>query len=232
MNRKSGDGNAVKLGYGDVYLLDKVRPELSSGTYTSGSTEVIIFSPTVGEFVTIAWPYNSGVKIGPHRLKYWLRSRGLHWPCFCGMLTDTSTSSRIIDTLGGDVAFWDVSIAGVTQRVNQALFSVAMQGSIAVITQEVSSSLVALLQTEVWKPRALVSHRAAAFITDTVPLTMTTYNARTPLLTNGDEIGEVSCGLKGAQDIATEILVDWVNTINFRYTFLEELILQSISYKS
>lgn len=44
-----------------------------------------------------------GRRILPHRIKEWLRNRGLHWACFCSLTLGGSRSTRIIESLNGSV---------------------------------------------------------------------------------------------------------------------------------
>jgi hypothetical protein len=48
-------------------------------------------------------PTYHGRRILPHRIKEWLRNRGLHWPCFCSLTFGGSSSSRIVEALSGSV---------------------------------------------------------------------------------------------------------------------------------
>ena len=50
-------------------------------------------------------PSYKGIKIKPRGIKEWLRARGLHWGCFCGITAPPNVhlSSRIIHTVEGDV---------------------------------------------------------------------------------------------------------------------------------
>ncbi|KAF8241082.1 hypothetical protein L208DRAFT_1229569, partial [Tricholoma matsutake] len=36
----------------------------------------------------------------PSGIKNWLWARGLHWPCFCGLISGTSHSSQIVQVIG------------------------------------------------------------------------------------------------------------------------------------
>lgn len=38
-----------------------------------------------------------------HRIKEWLRTRGLHWPCFCSLTFGGSKSTRIVESLNGRI---------------------------------------------------------------------------------------------------------------------------------
>ncbi|KAF8868981.1 hypothetical protein CPB84DRAFT_1856883 [Gymnopilus junonius] len=65
--------------------------------FQCSSSELVIYAPSVGQIVTIAWPLNSSSDpITPTGIRHWLRIRGLHWPCFCASTVDTSVSSRIV----------------------------------------------------------------------------------------------------------------------------------------
>ncbi|KDR78506.1 hypothetical protein GALMADRAFT_209000 [Galerina marginata CBS 339.88] len=67
------------------------------------STELFVYSPTAGQCTVIAWPTYQRRAIQPDGIKKWLRSRMLHWSCFCSLITSTSTSTRIVEALNGDI---------------------------------------------------------------------------------------------------------------------------------
>ncbi|KAF8891919.1 hypothetical protein CPB84DRAFT_1748791 [Gymnopilus junonius] len=68
------------------------------------SSELVIYSPTAGQHVEIAWPTTTeGRPIMPSGIKNWLYSHGLHWPCFCSLTEEDSLSSWIVKALNGDV---------------------------------------------------------------------------------------------------------------------------------
>ena len=86
------------------------------------SFDIVIYSALASQIVTVAWlvkfqlqhfgepwhysrPTYRGVKITPAGIKEWLRARGLHWSCFCGMTAPLGVhlSSRIVHALSGDV---------------------------------------------------------------------------------------------------------------------------------
>jgi len=88
------------------------------------SRDIIIYSALAGQIVRVAWlvsflhytfdvfwnlswlrPSYKGIKIKPSGIKEWLRARGLHWGCFCGMTASPNVylSSRIIHTAKGNV---------------------------------------------------------------------------------------------------------------------------------
>jgi hypothetical protein len=87
----------------------------------SRSRELVVFSPSVGEYVIIAWyvfsfespiickgsfdgrPTYHGRRILPHRIKDWLRNRGLHWSCFCSLTLGGSISTRIVESMSGSI---------------------------------------------------------------------------------------------------------------------------------
>lgn len=89
--------------------------------FQSWSTELVVFSPSVGEYVTIAWyvvswksthwrevsfytrPTFHGRRIIANGIKTWLRNRGLHWSCFCSLTFGGSRSARIVEAVCGDV---------------------------------------------------------------------------------------------------------------------------------
>ncbi|KAF8162742.1 hypothetical protein B0H34DRAFT_671902 [Crassisporium funariophilum] len=56
-------------------------------------------------FLLLCWPLYRGVKIKPSGIKDWLRARGLHWACFCGMTAASGVhlSAQIVHTIAGDV---------------------------------------------------------------------------------------------------------------------------------
>ena len=89
--------------------------------FQSRSTELVVFSPSVGEYVTIAWyvvsfklpdnlhlfdgrPTHHGRRIFPHGIKEWLRNRGLHWSCFCSLTSGAANkSTRIVESITGSI---------------------------------------------------------------------------------------------------------------------------------
>ncbi|KAF8804229.1 hypothetical protein BYT27DRAFT_7259410 [Phlegmacium glaucopus] len=73
--------------------------------FQSTSSELVIFSPMAGEYVTVAWPTSHGRRIQPNGIKAWLRLRGLHWPCFCSLTSEDpqSLSTQIVEALDGRV---------------------------------------------------------------------------------------------------------------------------------
>lgn len=48
-------------------------------------------------------PLWNGTRIVPTGIKQWLQKRGLHWSCFCALIGGSSTPSRIVESLQGDV---------------------------------------------------------------------------------------------------------------------------------
>ena len=42
-------------------------------------------------------PVYHGRRILAHRIRDWLRNRGLHWSCFCSLTFGGSTSARIVE---------------------------------------------------------------------------------------------------------------------------------------
>jgi hypothetical protein len=48
-------------------------------------------------------PLQDGIRVLPFRMKTWLRNRGLHWPCFCALISETSVSCQIVRTYSGQV---------------------------------------------------------------------------------------------------------------------------------
>lgn len=48
-------------------------------------------------------PMHNGRRIVPSGIKAWLRNRGLHWPCFCSLVLGQTSSSQIVESMGGDV---------------------------------------------------------------------------------------------------------------------------------
>ncbi|KAJ7227549.1 hypothetical protein C8J57DRAFT_1252460 [Mycena rebaudengoi] len=52
------------------------------------STEILVYSRTAKRLVIISWPTHNGYMIRAHRLKDWLRARGLFLECFCGFTSD------------------------------------------------------------------------------------------------------------------------------------------------
>ena len=84
------------------------------------SQELVIFSPTAGQVVRIAWcvisqfcycfhvdhfwnrPMLKKKWIVPKGIKDWLRLHGLHWACFCALIADhgSSTSIQIVQSMG------------------------------------------------------------------------------------------------------------------------------------
>ena len=95
--------------------------------FQQASTELVVFSPTVKQFVTVAWyvlhsnafycpsnvppehlqsrPTRNGNRIQDGQLREWLRRRGLHLSCFCPLVSDTgqSASCQIVHCRGGSV---------------------------------------------------------------------------------------------------------------------------------
>lgn len=73
--------------------------------FQEGSTELVVYSPLVRQITTIAWPLHQGKRIVPTGIKSWLRTRGLHWSCFCPLVSGKSTlSTRIVGSFeGGEV---------------------------------------------------------------------------------------------------------------------------------
>ncbi|GLB33508.1 hypothetical protein LshimejAT787_0103920 [Lyophyllum shimeji] len=72
--------------------------------FQEASTELVVYSPIVRQIVTIAWPLFQKKRIVPKGIKAWLRTRGLHWSCFCPLVSGKSTlSSRIVESLDGEV---------------------------------------------------------------------------------------------------------------------------------
>ncbi|KAF8154586.1 hypothetical protein B0H34DRAFT_676339 [Crassisporium funariophilum] len=69
------------------------------------SSDIVIYSALATQIVRIAWPLYCGVKIKPSGIKDWLRARGLHWACFCGMTAASGVhlSAQIVHTIAGDV---------------------------------------------------------------------------------------------------------------------------------
>ncbi|KAG1896812.1 uncharacterized protein F5891DRAFT_1188141 [Suillus fuscotomentosus] len=66
--------------------------------YQRGSTELVIFSREVKQLVTVAYPKSGRFRIRPYGLADYLQRRGLFIECFCGMLSDTPCSTRIVDS--------------------------------------------------------------------------------------------------------------------------------------
>lgn len=64
------------------------------------STELVVYSDLAKQIVTIAWPTFNRKKIVPSSIKNWLRARGLHWSCFCGLVSATSESTQIVQSIG------------------------------------------------------------------------------------------------------------------------------------
>lgn len=81
------------------------------------SKDLVVFSPTAGQYVTIAWcvpwllslshaepvstrPLWRGERITPTGIKAWLRNRGLHWSCFCALVSGSSHSTQIVQSAG------------------------------------------------------------------------------------------------------------------------------------
>ncbi|KAF8058006.1 hypothetical protein FPV67DRAFT_1525424 [Lyophyllum atratum] len=71
--------------------------------FQEASTELVIYSPLVGQIVTVAWPLYQNKRIVPAGIKSWLRNRGLHWPCFCPLISGKSVSARIVESQQGEV---------------------------------------------------------------------------------------------------------------------------------
>ncbi|KAF8158437.1 hypothetical protein B0H34DRAFT_674846 [Crassisporium funariophilum] len=69
------------------------------------SSDIVIYSALATQIVRVAWPLYRGVKIKPSGIKDWLRARGLHWACFCGMTAASGVhlSAQIVHTIAGDV---------------------------------------------------------------------------------------------------------------------------------
>jgi len=63
----------------------------------SPSTELVIYSPSVYQAVTIAWPCYQGIRVQPHQIKVWLRRNKVYWPCFCHVVLGEPLSSIIIE---------------------------------------------------------------------------------------------------------------------------------------
>ncbi|KAJ7756053.1 hypothetical protein DFH07DRAFT_773245 [Mycena maculata] len=58
--------------------------------YQRSSSELVVYSRTAEQVVTISWPTSKGNKIVPSGLRQFLRLRGLFWECFCAFGTDTN----------------------------------------------------------------------------------------------------------------------------------------------
>jgi len=86
----------------------------------SSSTELVIYSPTVGQAVTIAWyvfstvnmslwmltlirPLSNGRRILPKGIRNHNRRHGLVWGCFCNLLSENCLSCQIVHTDSGAV---------------------------------------------------------------------------------------------------------------------------------
>jgi len=68
--------------------------------FQTKSTELVVYSDLAKQMVTIAWPTFNGKRIVPTGIKNWLRARGLHWSCFCGLLSGASESTQIVQSIG------------------------------------------------------------------------------------------------------------------------------------
>ncbi|KAJ7754675.1 hypothetical protein DFH07DRAFT_773662 [Mycena maculata] len=58
--------------------------------YQRSSSELVVYSRTAEQVVTVSWPTSKGNKIVPSGLRQFLRLRGLFWECFCAFGTDTN----------------------------------------------------------------------------------------------------------------------------------------------
>ena len=87
----------------------------------AASMELVVFAPSVRQAVQIAWyfffflliwlcypykpplyrPMTNGRRIRPQGLRPFLRRHGLHWGCFCSLISDESLSCRIVHTESG-----------------------------------------------------------------------------------------------------------------------------------
>jgi hypothetical protein len=70
-----------------------------------------------------------GRRILPHRIKEWLRNRGLHWSCFCSLTFGGSRSTRIVEALSGSVyAFCNVqsSVCGFQSRLYFVMWHIVL----------------------------------------------------------------------------------------------------------
>ncbi|RDB26060.1 hypothetical protein Hypma_006548 [Hypsizygus marmoreus] len=80
-------------------------PFSSCVAYQKTSTELVIYSRTAKSIVTIAWPTHNDVPIVPTGIKAYLRTRGLFWECFCGLVSSVvpRPSRIVVSNVTGDV---------------------------------------------------------------------------------------------------------------------------------
>ncbi|KAF8219489.1 hypothetical protein L208DRAFT_1339696, partial [Tricholoma matsutake] len=65
------------------------------------SKDLMVFSPTAGQYVTIAWcAFVESKRITPTGIKAWLCNRGLHWSCFCALVSGSLHLTQIVQSAG------------------------------------------------------------------------------------------------------------------------------------
>ncbi|KAG6917540.1 hypothetical protein DXG01_002176 [Tephrocybe rancida] len=85
--------------------------------FQAESEDLIICSTSARRVVEVSWPISRNrARIFPGGIREFLRSRGLHWPCFCVFLADDNKSvlCRIIEVAEGQFeACCSESISGI-----------------------------------------------------------------------------------------------------------------------
>ncbi|KAG6819958.1 hypothetical protein H0H93_007038 [Arthromyces matolae] len=92
-------------------ILDRRYPTDSGHIFTSmvafqrDSLNLVCFAVVLCRLVTMAWPMSNGILILPTGVRGFLRTRGVHWACFCALILGEgqTCSSRIVHADSGDV---------------------------------------------------------------------------------------------------------------------------------